>query len=82
MVYHAKGQTTANGKPVALKKGDKLYAKDAITLGKGASLVLLCRNHKAFQLTKPGRYEAKSLLEQCSKNEVSYTASYLFFCSV
>ena len=76
VVYHTKGQSTANGKPLALKKGDKLYSSDVLTIGKGASLVLLCGNYEAFQLSAPGKHPVKSLLQKCSKKAGSYTASY------
>ena len=76
VVYYTKGQATANGKPLALKKGDKLYSSDVLTIGKGTSLVLLCGNYEAFQLSVPGRHTVKSLLQKCSKKAGSYTASY------
>jgi len=76
VVYHAQGQSTINGKPLSLKKGDKLTGSDVVTIGKGAKLVLICSNYNAIQLSTPGRVNAKSLLQRCQEKTGSYTASY------
>lgn len=76
VVYHSQGQSTRNGKAVALKKGDKLSEADMITVGKGARLILICRNFNAIQLTASGRFHVKSLLQRCEQKAGSYTASY------
>lgn len=76
VVYHSQGRSTLNGKPISLKKGDKLRTSDVITVGKGAKLVLICKNFNAIQLTASGRFPVTSLLQRCQQNTGTYTASY------
>jgi len=76
VVYHSKGSVVKTFSQVNLKKGDPLFLKDAISLGTGSSLILICSNYKIIQLSKKGNYTIKSLMGQCDKNPASYSSSY------
>ncbi|RYY37273.1 MAG: hypothetical protein EOP46_03305 [Sphingobacteriaceae bacterium] len=80
VVYYAKGKTTVSnaGKISTVKKADKLYGADKITVAKGAEVTLLCAKYSLIKLTA-GTYTVKSLLPKCKPGSDSFTANYFHY---
>lgn len=76
VVYHTKGNVVKSSSKITLKKGDKIYLHEMLSLGNQASLILVCQNFQVIQLNKKGNYPVKHLQEQCNKKQSSYTSSY------
>jgi hypothetical protein len=76
VVYHSKGIIVKSSSKIQLKKGDKIYLHEMLSLGNQASLILVCQNYQVIQLNKKGNYPVKDLLEQCKQKQSSYTSSY------
>lgn len=75
LVYYTKGGVT-NAKRAALKKGDKLYSADRITVPQGAQVVLLCKNYNTLKLATKGSFAVKELMQTCTKTKPSFSSSY------
>ncbi len=76
VVYQSKGMVTKTSSKVLLKKGNRLFLHEMLTVGEQSNVILICSNYKIIQITKKGNYAVKSLLSQCNKNASSYTSSY------
>lgn len=81
VVYFAKGKVLKikkeNSQP--LKKGDKLFAADNVSLPVNAQLVLICSNYNSISINKPGVVKLSALLSQCNKSRSTFTTAYLHF---
>jgi hypothetical protein len=81
VVYYAKGKVlkidAVNSRQ--LKKGDKLYAADNLSLPANAQLVLICSNYNSISINKPGVVKLSGLLSRCSKSRSTFTTAYLHF---
>src|SRR5436309_2632488 len=77
VVYYAKGNV-AKQKTI-LKKGDQLFANDAITLQDQSNLILVCKNYRVIKVARKGDYKVSQLMSQCNDNGSSFTASYFSY---
>lgn len=78
VVYFSQGKVSKSGgsKPLAVKKGDRLFGGDELQLAEGAQVVLICKNYNTLQLKKKGRYTMAALQAGCRKGGGSFTSSY------
>ncbi|GAB4093999.1 hypothetical protein [Flaviaesturariibacter terrae] len=72
-VYYVKGAVKKGA--TLLRRGDSLYAQDAVQLPPGAELYLVCRDYSLLQLKKPGTFALRSAAA-CPGKASSLTASY------
>jgi hypothetical protein len=79
VVYYTRGVITKNTSGSPLKKGDRLFEKDNISLAQGAQLILVCRNAASVKLSAKGRYEVKKLVASCKQETGSFTSSYFSY---
>jgi hypothetical protein len=79
VVYYTKGTIAKNSGGPFIKKGDKLFEKDNISLSAGSQVVLICRNHSAIKLTGKGKYAIKNLMASCDQKSASFTSSYFSY---
>jgi hypothetical protein len=79
VVYYTKGLIGKVGAAGALKKGDKLNAKEVINVNQGAQVILICSNYETVKLTAKGKYKVSSLLAQCDKKTPSFASSYFSY---
>jgi hypothetical protein len=79
VVYYTKGSITKAGSAGSLKRGDKLFAKDNITLGQNAQIILVCKNSQTVKLVTKGKYAVSTLVKDCDKKTPSFAASYFSY---
>jgi hypothetical protein len=79
VVYYTKGSITKAGTAGSLKRGDKLYAKDNITLSQNAQIILVCKNSQTVKLVTKGKYAVSSLVKDCDKKTPSFVSSYFSY---
>jgi hypothetical protein len=79
VVYYTKGSITKAGSAGSLKRGDKLFAKDNITLGQNAQIILVCKNSQTVKLVTKGKYAVSTLVKDCDKKTPSFVSSYFSY---
>jgi hypothetical protein len=79
VVYYTKGNITKAGSAGLVKRGDKLYAKDNITLSQNAQIILVCKNSETVKLTSKGKHAVSTLVKECDKKNPSFINSYFSY---
>jgi len=78
IVYYAQGKVKkmSGAVPSYLKKGDKLYGTDMISLSKGAQVVLICKQYNIIKLDKPDTLRLNALDGRCGINSSMAVVAY------